>query len=76
MVKTFESDIRSVKGDIIDNPGFHSGFHKGYEITKVSINYASNECFVSLTPLAQEVEEITIEVYIEKLEANGWRIVS
>ena len=74
-MKTFESDIRPVKGDIIDDPGFHSGFHNGYEIVKVTINYASNECFVSLTPLAQEIEEIAIEVYIEKLEANGWRIV-
>ena len=76
MMKTFESDIRPVKGDIIDDPGFHFGFHNGYEIVKVSINYASNECYVSLTPLAQEIEEITIEVYIEKLEAHGWRLVS
>ena len=76
MMKTFESDIRPVKGDIIDDPGFHSGFHNGYEIVKVSINYASNECYVSLTPLAIEIEEITTEIYIEKLEANGWRVVS
>lgn len=75
MMKTFESNIRPVIGDIIDDPGFHSGFHNGYEIVKVSINYASNECFVSLTPLAQEIEEITIDVYIEKLKANGWRVV-
>jgi hypothetical protein len=24
----------------------------------------------------QELEEITVGIYIEKLEANGWRIVS
>jgi hypothetical protein len=75
-MKTFESDIRPVKGDIIDDPGFHSGFHNGYEIVKVSINYSSNECYVSLTPLAIEIEEITTEIYIEKLEAHGWRVVS
>ena len=76
MMKTFESNIRPVKGDIIEDPGFDFGFHNGYEIVKVSINYAANECFVSLTPPAQEIEEITIEVYIEKLVANGWRVVS
>lgn len=76
MMKSFESDIRPVKGDIIDDPGFHSGFHNGYEIVKVTISYASNECFVSLTPLVQDHEEITVGIYIEKLEANGWRIVS
>lgn len=32
MMKIFESNIRPVKGDIIDDPGFHSGFHNGYEI--------------------------------------------
>jgi hypothetical protein len=76
MMRTFESDIRPVKGDIIDDPGFDSGFHNGYEVVKVSINYASNECFVSLHPLALEIEEIKMETYIEKLEAHGWRAVS
>jgi len=76
MMKTFESTIRPVKGDIVDDPGFHCGFHNGYEIVKVTINYASNECFVSLTPLAIEIEEIKIDIYLEKLEANGWRVVS
>ncbi|QBP42035.1 hypothetical protein [Paenisporosarcina antarctica] len=76
MMKTFESSFRPVKGDIVADPGFHSGFHNGYEIVKVTINYASNECYVSLTPLVLEIEEIKIEIYIEKLEANGWRVVS
>ena len=39
VMKTFESTIRPVKGDIIDDPGFDSGFHNGYEVVKVSINY-------------------------------------
>ncbi|RFU60844.1 hypothetical protein [Bacillus sp. V59.32b] len=76
MMKTFESNIRPVEGDIIDDPGFHSGFHNGYEVVKVTINYALNECFVSLHPLVLEMEEIKIETYIGKLEAHGWRVVS
>ncbi|MCY8955783.1 hypothetical protein MOE39_18435 [Bacillus cereus] len=72
MIKTFESDIRPIKGDIIDDPGFDSSFHNGYEVVKVSINYASNECFVSLHPLAIELEDIKLDTYIEKLEAYGW----
>lgn len=76
MMKTFESNIRPVEGDIIDDPGFDPEFHNGYEVVKVTINYASNECWVSLTPLAIEVEEIKIETYIKKLEEHGWRVVS
>ncbi|WP_404451782.1 hypothetical protein LG329_15785 [Virgibacillus necropolis] len=76
MMKTFESNIRPVKGDIIDDPGFHSGFHNGYEVVKVTINYASNECFVSLHPLALEIEEIKIETYMEKLVEHDWQVVS
>lgn len=76
MMKTFESTIRPVKGDIIDDPGFDPGFHNGYEVVKVTINYAENECFVSLLPLVLELEKIKVETYIEKLEANGWRAVT
>lgn len=76
MMKTFESDIRPVTGDIIDDPGFDPLFHNGYEVVKVTINYASDECLVSLHPLAIEIEEIRMETYLEKLEAHGWRTVS
>lgn len=76
MMKTFESNIRPIKGDIIDDPGFHPGFHNGYEVVKVTINYAANECTVSLSPLVLEREEIKLETYIEKLKAHGWRAVS
>lgn len=75
VMKTFESNFRPVIGDIIDDPGFHPGFHNGYEVVKVTVNYASNECFVSLSPLVIEIEEITVETYIEKLKAHGWRVV-
>ncbi|MDQ7862501.1 hypothetical protein RCO48_20295 [Peribacillus frigoritolerans] len=44
-------------------PGFDPGFHNGYEVVKVTINYASNECLVSLHPLAIEIEEIGMETY-------------
>jgi hypothetical protein len=74
VMKTFESTIRPVKGDIIDDPGFDSRFHNGYEVVKVTINYETNECYVSLHPLAMELEEISI--YIDKLKANEWSIVS
>jgi hypothetical protein len=30
MMKTFESSIRPVQGDVIDDPGFHPKFHNGY----------------------------------------------
>ncbi|WP_147535755.1 hypothetical protein [Bacillus marasmi] len=75
MMKTFESTIRPVQGDIIDDPGFDSRFHNGYEVVKVTLNYAKNECFVSLHPLVLELEEMSINEYIEKLLANDWRIV-
>lgn len=76
LIKTFESTIRPVKGDIIDDPGFDSRFHNGYEVVKVTINYHANECYVSLHPLAIELEEISIYDYRNKLVANGWHIVS
>ena len=76
VIKTFESNIRPVQGDILDDPGFHPGFHNGYEVVKVTINYALNECLVSLCPLMLEREEIKVETYIERLKANGWRVVS
>lgn len=76
MKKTFESNFRPIKGDIIDDPGFDPGFHNGYEVVKVTINYAANECIVSLNPLVLEREEIKLETYIEKLKAHGWRAIS
>ena len=76
VIKTFESNIRPVKGDILDDPGFHPGFHNGYEVVKVTMNYALNECWVSLSPLELEREEIEIETYIERLNVNGWSVFS
>jgi hypothetical protein len=76
VMKTLESTIRPVKGDIIDDPGFDSRFHNGYEVVKVTINYATNECYVSLHPLAMELEEMSINDYIDKLVTNEWHIVS
>ena len=76
VMKTVESTIRPVQGDILDDPGFHPGFHNRYEVVKVTINYALNECWVSLSPLELEREEIKIEAYLERLKTNGWRIVS
>lgn len=75
LMKTVESSIRPVKGDILDDPGFHPGFHNGYQVVKVTINYATDECLVSLSPLILDKEEIKMETYIERLEANGWRVV-
>ncbi|MDP4095987.1 hypothetical protein OIN60_04190 [Paenibacillus sp. P96] len=76
LVKTFESNIRPVQGDILDDPGFHPDFHNGYEVVKVTLNYSSDECWVSLTPLALELENLPIEAYVENLIKHGWRIVS
>lgn len=76
VTKTFESTFRPVIGDIIDDPGFDSRFHNGYEVVKVTVNYDTNECYVSLRPLALEIEEISIDDYIKKLVANKWHISS
>ncbi|MCI3923126.1 hypothetical protein MO973_23155 [Paenibacillus sp. TRM 82003] len=75
-IKTFESDIRPMKGDIIHDPGFHPRFHNGYEVVRVTLHYAENECWVSLSPLAIELEEIPVQSYLAHLEANGWREVT
>lgn len=75
-MKSFESNFRPFQGDIIDDPGFDPRFHNGYEVAKVSINYAADECYVSLSPLALELEEINVEDYMEKLKNNGWSILS
>lgn len=76
MMKTVESSFRPVIGDIIEDPGFDQGFHNGYEVVKVTVNYEKNECYVSLSPMAIELEEISFDDYINKLAANGWEIVS
>ncbi|HHQ2481143.1 TPA: hypothetical protein ACSPJ7_005549 [Bacillus cereus] len=75
-MKTFESTIRPIAGDIIHDPGFDSEFHNGYEVVKITINYASNECYISLTPLLLGGKKMKIETYIEKLKMHGWRSVS
>jgi hypothetical protein len=76
VMKTIESSFRPVKGDIIDDPGFDARFHNGYEVVKVTINFETNDCYVSLHPLALELEEISIHDYVNKLVANGWRVVT
>jgi hypothetical protein len=76
MMKTVESPFRPVRGDIIDDPGFDARFHNGYEVVRVTVNYETNECYVSLQPLVLELEEISVYEYIDKLVANNWRIVS
>lgn len=76
VTKIFESTFRPVIGDIIDDPGFDSKFHNGYEVVKVTVNYDTNECYVSLRPLALEIEEISMDDYIKKLVANKWYISS
>lgn len=76
LLKTYESQTRPVKGDILDDPGFHPDFHNGYEVVKVILNYALDECWVSLAPLAIELEHMPINDYIGNLERYGWRKVS
>ena len=76
LMKTFESTFRPVVGDIIEDPGFDHRFHNGYEVVKVTVDYVKQECYVSLSPLAIELEEISISDYINKLLANGWERVS
>lgn len=76
LVKKFDSDFRPMRGDIIEDPGFQPEFHNGYEVVKVTINYALNECLVSLQPLISNREEIKVETYIENLKKHGWRVVT
>ncbi|OEH86968.1 hypothetical protein BHU72_01545 [Desulfuribacillus stibiiarsenatis] len=75
-MKTFESAIRPNIGDIIDDPGFDPKFHNGYEVVKVTISYANDECWVSLAPMVIELQDIEVASYMEKLVSNGWVIVS
>ena len=75
LMKTVYSSFRPVMGDHIDDPGFDANFHNGYEVVKVAINYEDEMCYVSLSPLAIEVEDMPVERYIDKLLANGWEIV-
>ncbi len=76
VMKTVESAFRPMKGDIMDDPGFDPRFHNGYEVVKVTVHYEKNECYVSLSPLASEMEEISLDDYLERLISNGWKIVS
>jgi hypothetical protein len=76
LIKTFESEIRPAKGDILDDPGFDSAYHNGYEVVKVTIDYTNDLCWVSLSPLAIELEEIRFDTYLEKLKANGWQTLA
>lgn len=75
-IKEFTSEFRPVVGDIIDDPGFHPAFHNGYEVVKVTVNYATSECYVSLKPLAIELEDITFDSYVNHLKANEWKLLS
>lgn len=73
MQKTFVSTFRPMEGDIIDDPGFSPHFHNGYEVVQVTINYATEQCWVSLAPLVLELEEISVAEYVEHLKAHGWQ---
>lgn len=73
--KTFESVIRPIEGDIIDDPGFSPQYYNGYEVVKVTLHYETEECWVSLAPIALELTEIPVGNYIEQLLAHGWRVV-
>lgn len=75
LVKTFESTIRPYNGDIIADQGFDADFHNGYEVVKVTIDYDADECWVSLSPLQIEKEDISCTAYIEKLKNHGWRVL-
>lgn len=72
MTKTYSSSIRPVQGDIISDNGFHPKFHNGYEVVKVTLDYSTNECWVSLTPLMIELQDIPIEEYLQHLKKHGW----
>lgn len=76
VMKTFESSFRPFLGDIIEDPGFDAKYHNGYEVVKVTVNYEKDECYVSMKPVAIDLEELSIEDYIDKLLANGWSILS
>src|SRR5690606_33906111 len=73
MIKTAESDFRPMQGDIIDDLGFAPKFHNGYEVVKVTVNYDTNECYVSIAPLALEVQDNELTDYMAKLRANAGR---
>ncbi|RKD75929.1 hypothetical protein ATL39_0139 [Sinobaca qinghaiensis] len=73
MTKTYSSSIRPAKEDIISDNGFHPGFHNGYEVVKVTLDYSKDECWVSLSPLAIEIQDIPVEEYLNHLKKHGWK---
>ncbi|QHS21767.1 hypothetical protein GWK91_01885 [Virgibacillus sp. MSP4-1] len=60
-MKTVESTVRTVNGAILDDSGFDPIFHNGYEVVKVTLNYETNERFVSLKPLIPDMETLGIK---------------
>ncbi|GAK14733.1 hypothetical protein JCM19039_4693 [Geomicrobium sp. JCM 19039] len=75
LMKTYESNVRPVAGDIIDDPGFDSRFHNGYEVAKVTLNYSDDECLVSLAPLVTDRETMPAKDYIDQLKMTGWKVL-
>ncbi|MCQ6343507.1 hypothetical protein NPM06_28745 [Bacillus cereus] len=75
LMKTFESMIRPMEGDLLDDPGFYAEPYD-YSIIKISINYETDECYVSMMPVRIENMDLKVlHTYIEKLKMNGWSVI-
>ncbi|MCQ6288740.1 MULTISPECIES: hypothetical protein [Bacillus cereus group] len=75
LMKTFKSIIRPMEGDLLDDPGFYAEPYE-YTIIKTSINYETDECYVSMKPILMEtMDEKVLYTYIEKLKMNGWSVI-
>lgn len=75
LMKTFESMIRPMEGDLLDDPGFYAEPYD-YSIIKISINYETDECYVSMMPVRIENMDLKVlHTYIEKLKTNGWSVI-
>lgn len=75
LMKIFESIIRPMEGDLLDDPGFYAEPYD-YSIIKISINYETDECYVSMMPVRIENMDLKVlHTYIEKLKTNGWSVI-
>lgn len=75
MMKTFVSSVRPVAGDVIADPGFHPDYHNGYEVVRVTLDYAEGECWVSMSPMVPELRGMEADDYVKHLSGHGWIVM-
>lgn len=74
LLKNFESDIKPCEGDLIEDPAF-AEYPFGYEVVKVTIDFAENACYVSIGVLELDSGDgVILTGYVDHALAHGWRL--